>query len=224
MKTSEINIIIVDDQPIFVSGVSQLLEKFGVKTIATAFNGQEALSILKKKKPHVLLLDLEMPILNGSKTLDNISKRFPDIKVIIVSAYHEEELIKDCINRGARAFVSKNEDVAILISAINSVYQLGYYRENLTKLFSKPSIKDRHYFKLIFTKREQEIIVLLCDGKCTKHISSELCISDKAVERHLTKIYKKVHLENKYQFLIYAREVGLQYLSKPQTRRNSPIL
>lgn len=218
-----INIIIVDDQPILVSGMRMLLGKFGITTIATASNGQEALIAIKKKKPHMVLLDLEMPILNGSKTLDNISQRFPDIKVIIVSAYHDEELIKDCINRGASAFISKKgENENDLFAAIKGVYQFGFYRENLPKLFANPAIKDRHYFKLIFTAREQEIIVLVCEGKSTSVIASELCISEKAVEGHLTEIYKKVKVANKYQFLIYARKVGLQFLSKPRTSQGNP--
>lgn len=223
LKTPIINVIIVDDQSMFVSGMRLLLGKFGISTTATASNGQEALVVIRKKKPHVLLLDLEMPVLNGSKTLDNITQRFPDIKVIIVSAYHDEELIKDCLNRGARAFISKKEcNENDLIAAVRGVYQFGFYRENLPKLFSNPAVKDRHYFKLIFTAREQEIIVPVCEGRSTNSIAAELCISEKAVEGHLTEIFKKVKVENKYQFLVYARDHGLQFLGKPRIPQGNP--
>lgn len=223
MKHQSINIIIVDDETIIRHGLSSLLQEYNINTIAVANNGQEALSILKKKKPHVLLLDLEMPILNGSKTLDNIKRRFPDLKVIILSAYYDEELIKDYLNRGAKAFVSKNQPVKTVAEAIHSVYAYGFYEENLSELFNNPAKKDGHYYKLIFTKRELEIISLICEGKDNACIAAELFLSLKTIEGHLTEIYKKVKVKTRTKFLKHALESGLQFLGKSISFKGNPL-
>lgn len=177
MKPQAINIIIVDNESIIRTGLGLLLQNYNINTITVANNGQEALSILKNKKPHVLLLDLEMPILNGSKTLDNIRRRFPDLHVIILSAYYDEELIKDHLNRGAKAFISKNQCVKTVAEAIHSVYSYGFYEDNLSELLKNPVKKDGHYYKLIFTKRELEIISLICECKDNACIAAELFLS-----------------------------------------------
>jgi DNA-binding NarL/FixJ family response regulator len=211
-----INILVVDDEHLFRQGLIALLSPHGIKTIGTADNGEQALKILKSIKPDVILLDLEMPVLNGSKTLDNIYQRYPHAKVIIVSSYHDEQLIKDNFNRGARAYVSKNEHIESLITAIRSVYKIGVYKENVPYLLKTKVVRDKHYYKLIFSPKEQEIIYCICEGKSVKQIGHELYISEKTVETHLTYIYKKSQVKNRAEFLLYAIKEGLQFLGRPK--------
>jgi DNA-binding NarL/FixJ family response regulator len=201
---------------LFADGLTSLLNHYNINTIKAAQNGEEVLIILKDVKPHVLLLDLEMPILNGSDTLDIIKQVFPDLKVIIVSSYHDEELIKDLLNRGACAFISKKESQETLAEAIFAVHFYGKYENNLLSLIKNPAVKDGHYYKLIFTKRELEIMHLVCAGKKVNKIASELCISEKTTEGHLTQIYKKAKVATKSEFLKYALESGFQFLNNPQ--------
>ncbi|MGZ3932963.1 MAG: LuxR C-terminal-related transcriptional regulator, partial [Bacteroidia bacterium] len=162
---------------------------------------------------------LEMPVLNGSKTLDSIRLKFPKTKVVIISSYYDEELIKDHFNRGAMAYVSKKAGIDTVVAAIRKVHKGSVYKENIPELLKTKAVRDRHYYKILFTKREQEIIRLVCIAKNLKSVASELCISDKTVEAHLTEIYKKVNVKNKSEFLVYALKEGLDYLGNPLTAR-----
>ncbi|MBN8693515.1 MAG: response regulator transcription factor [Bacteroidetes bacterium] len=216
MNVLQIDIVIVDDESLFVKGLVALLEPEYIRTLDTAKNGEGALRLLETLKPDIVLLDLEMPLLNGSKALNSIRNRYPKLKVIIVSSYHDEELIKDLLNRGACAFVSKKDSKEILVEAIKVVHNKGIYKKNLPELFQSPAKKDRHYYKLIFTKKELGIISLMCQGKTIKDIAEQLDTSEKTVGGHLTAIYKKVGVKNKGEFLKYSIEAGLQFVSYPR--------
>lgn len=216
MLNSKINVLVVDDEILFRDGLISLLNKFDIHVSDVADDGQQALKILKSSSANIVLLDLEMPLLNGSKTLDNIQQRFPGTKVIILSSYHDEMLIKDHFNRGAKAFLSKKENIETVVSAIYSVHLGNIYKNNIPELLKTKVVKDKHYYKLIFSPREREIITLLCAAKTCKDIGNELCISERTVEAHLTVIYKKVGVKNRNEFLIFALKEGLQYLGKPK--------
>lgn len=216
LEAEKIDILIVDDEPIIRHGLTALLKPYQIITIGTAENGDEAIKKLETMKPDVVLLDLEMPILNGSKALNSIRNRHPNLKVIIVSSYHDEELIKDVLNRGARAFISKKEGHETIAEAIRIVKNIGGYNSNLPELIRNPAKKDRHYYRLVFTKKELEIISLFTQGNTIKAIATELGCSEKTVEGHLTVIYKKVKVKNKGEFLKYAIEAGLQFISSPR--------
>lgn len=177
-------------------------------------NGAELLKILTFKRPDVVLLDLEMPILNGSKTLNQVVKSYPGQKIIIVSSYYDQELIKDVFNRGANAYISKNCDKELLIQAIRRVHSYGLYKDNIPCLLQKPAIKDHHYYRLIFTKREIEIIGLLCQAVSYKQIGVSLFISEKTVENHAKSIFKKISVKTRSEFGITATKLGLQFLGE----------
>ncbi len=215
-----INILIVDDEFLFSQGITSLLGNHNINTIATASEGNSALRLLKNIKPDVILLDLEMPVLNGSKTLDNIGIRYPKNKVIIVSSYHDEQIVKDHFNRGAKAYVSKREKLETLVSAIRTVHAGNIFNDNIPSLIEAKVVRDHHYYKLIFSSREQEIIVLLCEGLTRKEMANRLYLSEKTIETHLTEIYKKVKVKNRHEFLILAINEGLQFLGKPWLKKS----
>lgn len=207
-------IIIVDDERLFRTGISLLLRNFDINTIGEAENGDELILLLNTKKPDVILLDLEMPILNGSQTMAIVRDQFPQMKIIIFSKYYDEELIKDIFNRGANAYLSKNSPVELVCEAIRRVVTYGIYRDNIPCLLKNPALKDGHYYKLIFTKRELGIINLLCESKSYKDIGLHLFISAKTVENHAKSIFKKVNVKNRAEFGILAIKKGLNYLGE----------
>lgn len=216
-----INILIADDEKLFRDGLKSMLAEHQIFVTATADDGEQALVQLSRSKHDVVLLDLEMPVLNGSQALDRICKRFPGTRVVIVSSYYDKQLIRDHFNRGARAYVSKREDVNTVVAAIRNVYAGKVYMENIPELLKTKAVRDRHYYKMLFTKREQEIIRLLCVAKDMKSVAAELFISEKTVEAHLTGIYKKVKVKNKSEFLVYALREGLEFLGQPVPRGNA---
>jgi DNA-binding NarL/FixJ family response regulator len=210
---TKINIIIVDDEKIIRSGLSSLFRNTEIKIIGECGNGQELFGLLKTKKPSIILLDLEMPVLNGSKTLNRLRKEFPDLKVIILSKYHDEELIKDMFNRGVNGFMSKSIcDINSVISAIRTVIAHGSYKDNLPSLFKTPAIKDGHYYRLLLSPREIGIMTLLYQSKTYSQIGKELFISANTVENHARSIYKKINAKNRAEFGIVATKLGLNYM------------
>lgn len=212
MTTSKINILIVDDEQLFRLGLAYMLQKYNITTGNFADNGEQALEILEQHNPDVVLLDLEMPILNGSKTLNKIMKLFPKTKVIIISSYYDDDLIKDNFNRGAMAYISKKEDIKVVAAAIKVVHKGKVFEDNIPELLKTKCFKDGHYYKLLYSEREKEIIHYLCKGYSVKEISNKLLITNSAVESNLTIIYKKANVKNRQEFLSFALNNGLQFL------------
>ena len=208
-----INILIVDDEKLFRSGVIAMLKQKGITVGGEAENGEEVLPLIKSRKPDLVLLDLEMPKLNGSKTLNKIRKNYPEQKVIILSKYHDEELIKDMFNRGAKGFISKKScEIDILVEAIKRVHDYGIYRDNVPVLLANPIQKDGHYYKLILSSRETEILYWLYQGKPYKNIGEQLFISVNTVDNHVKSIFKKVNVKNREDLVMLAHKYGLNYL------------
>ncbi len=219
MAVSKINLMIVDDEILFRQGIVYLLKKYGIITSCVADNGEEALELLKSHSPEVILLDLEMPILNGSLTLNKMLQRFPKAKIIIVTSYHDEELIKDYFNRGAFGFISKNENIKTVVAAIKAVHKGSIYKENIPQLLQNKCYKDGHYYKMIYTSREKDIIYYLCKGDSIKEISIKLSITEGTIAVILTEIYRKANVKNRAEFLTLAFEKGLQYLDCEHNQR-----
>jgi len=211
--TEEINIIVVDDERVVRYGLVSLLKKNGINVIGEAGNGEELFVLLKTKRPHVILLDLEMPKLNGSKALNRLRKEFPDQKVIIISKYHDEELIKDMFNRGANGFISKaTSDIELVGIVIKRVISYGIFKDNIPCLLKAPAVKDGHYYKLILSSREIEIMGLLYQSKTYKQIGDELFISVNTVDNHTKSMFKKTNVKNREEFVLLVSKLGLNYM------------
>lgn len=216
MTTSKINILIVDDEHLFRQGLAYMLKKYNINTGNFADNGEHALEIIEQYNPDVILLDLEMPILNGSKTLNKIMKLFPKTKIIIISSYHDDNLIKDNFNRGAMAYISKKEDIKVVAAAIKAVHKGKVFEDNIPELLKTKCFKDGHYYKLIYTSRELDIIFLICNNYSLKEISEKLNVALRTIEVNLTVIYKKVNVKNRSEFLTFATSAGLQFIGNHQ--------
>lgn len=189
------------------------LKRYDILVDAEARDGKELLDLLKKSyRWDIVLLDLEMPGMNGSETLDILKRFYPYVKVIMLTQYTEEELIKDFFNRGVRGYVTKHEDMDVIAKAIRVVHASGYYRDNLPALLAPGNTgAKKHLYKLRFTKREKEIIHLLCEGKMVKEIAQTLCIAEKTIENHLTIIYGKSKVSTRQEFMILAINEGFNY-------------
>lgn len=202
----------VDDESIIRHGIISLLKGTEINAIGQASDGADLFKLLKTKKPDVIVLDLEMPVLNGSKTLTKLRKEYPEQKVIILSKYHDEELIKDMFNRGASAFVSKNCELEVIISAIRRVALYGTYKDNVPCLLKSPALKDGHYYKLLLTPREIVIMNSIYESKSYRQIADQLFISEKTVENHAKSIFNKVKVKSRAEFGIVVTKLGLNYI------------
>jgi len=200
------SLVIAEDQKLFKDAIIPLLECYDINTIATAENGLELISKLKKGiQCDAVLMDIEMPFLNGGETLDILQKDFPDLNIIILSQYGEYELALNFLKRGAKGFFSKGDDIEVIANGIKEIIKEGTCKKNLDYL--KPN-----GLKNAFTKRQIEIITKICQGKTNKEIAFELNIGLKTVEAHKKRVYAKVNKVSTSSFMEYALNNGLNYL------------
>jgi DNA-binding NarL/FixJ family response regulator len=201
-----IEIIVAEDSHLWRKTIIQELEHYQIKAIGEAETGKELLSQLKNKTPHIVILDLEMPEMDGNEAFSIMKEKYPDIKVIILSQHDDISLMENYVQRGASGFLSKQAisgDLRILADGIKSVFHNRQFN------FSNASGHE-----ILYTWRETEIIPLLCQGKTSKQIAEELGIAEKTVEGYRKRIYKKTKTKNALEFIRYGIKKGLEFLGR----------
>ena len=205
-----IQVILADDHQIIIDGISNLLiDDPDINVVATCKNGAEVLSELPKLRVDVLLLDLDMPILNGFECAEQVQKRFPHVKIAILTMHQEKALIQKFIEIGVKGYFLKTIAKSELIHAIKTIAEGGeYFPPDVTKaLLRKQKINpDITQSPLIadLTEREIEIIQLVSQGFSNKEIADELFISPRTADTHRTNIMRKLDLHNVAEMVRFA--------------------
>jgi two-component system response regulator DegU len=209
MTTNDsITIIISEDHKMLREKYVEVLEPYGIHTIGQAANGKETLDLLKIHSPDILLLDLNMPIMDGSTTMTSIVKFHPYTKIIILSYHNSDILINDYIARGAKGYLPKDQaDVEMLADTIRRV------NDGETVVIRSENKEDN--LEEILSRRQLEIIPLVCSGMTNKEIAEEIGLTERAIEKQKQKLYTKTSTHNLVSFLSYAIRQGLHFLGKP---------
>ncbi len=212
----DIRIAIAEDHDLMRQGLVSLLD--GEDNISVVFdveNGARLFDELKKKKVDVILLDLEMPIINGHQALKILTERYPQISVIVVSMHYSDAYISESIAAGAKGFLPKNCDIDKVIDAIFAVNEEGYYfddkisRALLNRIVNSNNENLPRFVENALTKRERQIVELICTGKTNKEIANLLCLSVRTIEVHRNSINKKTNTKNVADLVVYAVKNGL---------------
>lgn len=209
--TKPIHIGIVDDHLVLRQGLVSLLKEYdNLNIIISEDNGKELMAALKNSKPDIILLDIEMPVMNGREALEKIKIKYPKIKVIMMSQYFDDSYIVEFIKNGACAFLPKNCDIEKIVDAIHMVYEHGHYYDNKVSaamaamLKKSPSTINEVVPDTEFTKREIEILKLICARKSNIDIAEELSLSVRTIEGHRYNISKKTNTSNTIELIEYA--------------------
>lgn len=212
----QIKIGIADDHVILRQGLIAILKEYPhLDIVLDVNNGQELMLELEKQLPDIILLDIEMPIMNGKDTLELIQLKYPSIKVMMMSMYFNDSYIIEFIKNGACAFLPKNCDIDKLVDAINTVYERGhYYDEKISEVIINvlkqlPPINKLIPKKLDLTNRELEIIELICSKKTNNEIANQLHLSVRTIEGHRYNISKKTNTTNTLELIEYATKNNL---------------
>lgn len=206
----KINIAVVDDHILFRTGVISLLkDQDRIHVSLEASNGKELLLALEHHQPDIVLLDIQMPEMNGIQTTQALKELYPDIKIIILTMHNEEEFIYDLMSKGANGFIPKNKSVDTLLEAIDSVMNRGYYyNDQITEALIKGNnghIKAmEHLTEASLTDREIEVVRLICAQKSNKEIAEILEISPRTVDTHKNNIFLKTGAKNVIGVALYA--------------------
>ena len=213
----KINIAVVDDQQLFRQGLISLLrENKNLNIMFEAGNGQELLDKLKtvKTPPDVILLDIEMPELDGVETTIRLKLKHPELKIIILTMHDEEEMIVHLIEKGAHGFLPKNEDIESVIDAIFSVHQNGYFfNDRISKAMVKGLVNSKKikptFNDVELSERELDIIRLICKEHTSPEIGEMMHLSTKTIDNYRLTLIKKLAVRNSIGLVMYAVKKGL---------------
>lgn len=203
-----INVMLADDHVLIREGIKQLLEFDGsMKVIAEASDGIECLEKLKNVKPDILLLDINMPNMNGIDVLKELKEKNDPLKVLILTVHSEVEYLVKAVDIGANGYILKDSGSAELKQAINAVIDEGsYIQPNLIPALNSRLInRDMDKEKLVsLTKREVEILTQVACGMFNKEIAVNLNISERTVKNHISNIFKKIDASDRTQAAVFA--------------------
>lgn len=204
-------VFIVDDHEIFRNGLKLLLSKIdGVEVVAEASNGKEFLELIEKIKPDIVFMDIRMQVMDGIKATEQVLKKHPDLKIIALTTFGETEYFDKMIYAGVEGFMLKNSEPEDFNKAIKKVADGGnFFSEEmlakLTKRVVNGKIRETEKENLPeLSKREYEVLELICRGFSNKKIGESLYISSRTVERHKTNLIIKTGTRNTLNLVIYA--------------------
>jgi DNA-binding NarL/FixJ family response regulator len=203
VKQPKIGIAIVDDHQLFRNGLRFILEnEEDLEVVIEASNGKHFLNFLKNYKPDVVLMDINMPEMDGIETTKQAMQLYPDLNVLVLSMYSDIEYYNTMIALGVKGFVLKDIDNKELAVAIRKVFAGGtYFSQELLLRLIKNKPEDE---KIELTRREKEVLELICQGFSNQQISDKLFISQRTVERHRSSLLFKTDSKNSISLVIYA--------------------
>jgi DNA-binding NarL/FixJ family response regulator len=210
---NSIRVLVADDHSLVRAGIRLLIEEIeGVRVVGEAGNGEEALRLIEKLRPEVVLLDVKMPGPSGFEVLKKTSEEFPDVRVIILTVHQTEEYATHAFRSGASGYLPKTAASNELETAIRTVAGGGTYvsPELETKAFrvmKAPSPKSGRTHDL--TPRQLEVLRMIAEGHSTKDIALNLNISAKTVETHRSQLMDRLGIHEVAGLVRYAIRVGI---------------
>lgn len=208
-----IRVLLVDDQDILVQGLKLILgTEEDIEICGTANDGKKAYEVCKWNRPDVVLMDIQMPEMNGVEATAIIKKQFPDIKIIVLTTFNDDQYIYDALKNGASGYMLKDTSPAEIAKAVRTVYNGGalIQSEVAVKVIDKFSQLAKETVDKpidskveLLTEREIEICKLIAEGKNNQEIAEELFLSQGTVKNHITRILIKLDLRDRTQLAVF---------------------
>lgn len=208
-------IALVDDHGLFLKGLSSLLKEYEeIDILFQATDGKDLLDKLKAKQPHVILLDIRMPVMDGIEALRHVRQKYPNIKVIMLTQHNEEQMIYHLMEKGANGFLPKDADIEVVVDAIYAVVDNGYYfNERISKALAKGASSMKKamlpFNVSALSEREIEVVKLICKQMTVKEIADFLCLSPRTIETYKENIFQKTGAKNNVGIVFYALQYEL---------------
>ena len=209
----KIKVFVVDDHELFRNGVIMVLNRIeNTVVVGEASNGEEFLTKLNSIKPDIVFMDIKMPKMNGIDATIEALKRYPELKVIALTMFGEEEYLQKMINAGGYGFLLKNSSIEEIERAVNLVNQgKNCYSDELLSYFTSKYIKstNKDADEIRLSKRELEVLDLVSQGMSNQEIADKLFISRRTVDGHKANLIQKTGSKNIVDLLVYAIKKGL---------------
>ncbi len=211
----KITVVIADDQTLFREGIKDLLEnEKNITVVGEAADGREALRLVKKLKPNVILLDIKLPHMDGIEATRQIHKDCPTTNVLILSSYEDESHVMEAIQAGANGYLSKMLPAADLVNALKTFANQGVMIpqpvmskliEGLRQMGSANSVASL----VALTKTEIKVLANLGQGQSNKEIAASLTCSVKTIKNHLNSMFQKLSVSNRTEAVVKGIDMGL---------------
>ncbi len=204
--------MVADDHNLFrkgISGMLRLIPDFDV--IGEAANGQELLDLLEGTQPNIVLMDLQMPVMDGFQATDHVQRLYPNVKIIVVSMHEEDRFIIHLLEKGVNGYLLKDSEAGEVENAIRRVMADGYYYSDFVSKALHRKVQNRlpakqptFNSKIQLSIREIEVLKLLCEGLSTVEISEKLFVSPRTIEGHRVRLLEKTETRNTAGLVAYA--------------------
>jgi len=208
--TDNLHVYVVDDHELFRDGLKLVLSQLNPDFKISGFsNGQDFLRSLEVQVPEIVLMDINMPVLNGRETTKRALEKYPDLKIIAVTMYGEENYYMQMIEAGVKGIILKQSGKYELEQAIHEVLDGGNFfaQEIIKKMAMRLNRKNINKYETL-SERELEVLVKICNGLTNSEMAEQLFISPKTVEVHKSNIFKKTGVRNSAQLVMYAIKKG----------------
>ncbi len=202
-------LIIVDDHKLFRDGLKILLKRCynAVFEIEEAPNGVEFIEMIKVQKPDLVLMDIDMPLMNGIEATQKAVEIYPDLRIIALTMFGDEEYYYKMIDAGAWGFLLKDSDISEVKAAIDNVLNgSNYFSEEIMlqvikNIRPRSLVEDKHN---LLSAREMEVLEQICLGLSNQGIAGKLCISKRTVDKHRANLLEKTNTTNTASLVMYA--------------------
>jgi len=208
---SPIRVFLADDHPVVRTGIRNLLEKeVDIEILGEASTGEEALSLVQELKPDILLLDMEMPDLNGREVAARLREMGSPVKILALSAYDDPVYIRELLESGAVGYLVKEEAPETIVEAVRGVAQgeQGWVSRRIAAQMVS-WVRGDEAERSQLTPREVDVLRLVVDGNTNQSIANTLGISEKTVEKYMDAIFTKLNVSSRVEAAVYAVRIGL---------------
>ena len=213
----KIRVLLADDQRLFTESICTLIENYAedIEVTGVATTGAEAVRLAETLQPQVILMDVRMPGMDGVQATEKILKRFPQIRIMMLSTFDEDEYVREALHQGASGYLLKDISPTELIASIRAIKEgavqispsvAAKLVEQLYERHGKMSQGIEWYQTL--SPREKEIFMLISKGYGNKQISQELFIAEQTVRNHVSSIYGKLGIKDRFQIIQLANQLG----------------
>lgn len=212
--TNQVRVLVAEDQQLVLSGIVTMLEVGGCRVVASAMDGERAISEARRTKPDVALIDIRMPVLDGIETTRRITSELPDTKVLVLTTFGTEENVFEALSAGASGFLLKDTRPEQLVEAVEAVARgEGRLDPAVTSAVVQHFRGHRADGKWLgvdsLTDREQEVLLLLARGMSNAEIAETIFVSPGTVKTHVAAVLAKLGVRDRVQAVIAAYESGL---------------
>jgi DNA-binding NarL/FixJ family response regulator len=218
-KGGTMRTLLVDDHPLFLDGLKNLLTLRGIEVVGTARDGMEALEKARTLRPEIILMDIQMPNLDGLAATRLIKAELPDVKIVMLTMSAQDEDLFEAIKCGACGYLLKTEDTDEFFSSLMGLTRgevplspglAGRVLEEFAQQAMKSkSIKSAETKTEELSARQIQVLTLVAQGLTYKEVGAKLCLAERTIKYHIGEIIERLHLENRFQAIQYAKGMKL---------------